>query len=177
MSAAPELTQALLISLLHYDPETGVFTWRARDAATRGWNARYAGKVAGFDWSPNGKTFYRSIRIFDWPFLGHRLAVLYMTGSWPERDVDHRDLDGLNNRWTNLRPASKSQNGANRGASAVSRSGMKGVTFDARACRWRATIGVMGQQKWLGSFSTPEEAQTAYADAATKYFGEFARTA
>lgn len=169
----PYLDQTILKSLLHYDPGTGIFTWKPRADARKTWNTRYANKVAGFDWTVSPGTIYRSIRIFDWPFLAHRLAVLYMTGSWPPIDTDHRDRNGLNNRWENLRIADKRQNGANRGVSKRNKLGFKGVTVDNDG-RYRATLGYKGKQIWLGRYDTPEQAHEAYMRAARKYFGEFA---
>jgi len=166
---APYLDQKILQAILHYDPATGIFVWRIRPDCPKTWNTRYAGKVAGYDWKASTNVTYRCIRIFDWPFLGHRLAYLYMTGEWPQETVDHRDLDGLNNAWDNLRPATKSP------APCTNTSGLKGVSRQSGTRRYRATIRVDGRQQWLGSFSTKEEAAAAYAAAAKAKSGEFAR--
>jgi len=171
MSTAPTLSQTTLRTLLSYEPETGVFIWKHRPDARRCWNTRYAGKEAGYDWCPDGKTTYRVLRIFDWPFLAHRLAVLYMTGEWPEADVDHEDGNGLNNRWSNLRPASKPQNGANRGPNKNSKTGVKGVSLSNG--RYRASF----RGKQLGLCDTLEEAAALYERAAKEHFGQFARVA
>lgn len=176
--ARPFLDQATLKRLLHYDPQTGVFTWLHRSDVTKAWNTRYSGKVAGYDWTPPpGNVTYRNIRIFDWPFLGHRLAWLYMTGSWPTAEVDHKDTNGLNNKWENLRSASKVQNGANRGANCNNKTGFKGVSRNKRTGRYRATIQAGGKWRWLGSFDTAEQAHAAYCAAAALSAGEFVRTA
>lgn len=168
---APALDQAMLHALLDYNPETGVFTWKPRPEARRSWNTRYAGKIAGFPWRPRGqKQTYLSIRIFDWPFLGHRLAWLYMLGEWPRPGVDHEDLDGMNNSWRNLRLATKAQNSANTGRPANNTSGFKGVSL--RNGRYRATF----RGRFLGYRDTPEEAAVLYAAAAREHFGEYART-
>lgn len=172
--SAPFLTQGMLRSLLEYDPTTGVFTWKPRSGAAA-WNTRYAGKVAGFDWRV-GNVVYRSIRIFDWPFLGHRLAVLYVTGEWPTHGVDHINLNGLDNRWVNLRPATKQQNGWNTPKPRTNTTGFKGVSRDRRG-KFRATIRVGGRQVWLGFHDTAEEAHAAYCEAAREQFGEYARVA
>ena len=168
MSKAPKLRKEIIRRLLRYNRRTGVFTWRRRPGASA-WNTRYAGKIAGFDWSPDGgKTLYRSIRIFDWPFLAHRLAVLYVTGRWPEADVDHEDRDGLNNRWKNLRDATKTQNGFNRGANKNSRTGIKGVS--PYGDRFRAAI----QGETIGIFDDAQSAASAYQTEARVRAGAFA---
>jgi hypothetical protein len=171
----PRLTQTILKRLIKYNPKTGVFVWLPRPGNQR-WNTRYAGKVAGFDWSPNDSVTYRSIRIFDWPFLGHRLAVLYMTGSWPKDRVDHRDLNGTNNRWRNLREANASQNSANtRRLSARNKTGYRGVSICPRSNKFRANIKLNGRQTHLGHFTTAKAAYAAYCAAAREKSGEFAR--
>lgn len=173
----PHLDHAALLAMLHYDPETGIFIWRTREDARPQWNARYAGKVAGYARTATGGRQYWSVRIYDWPFHAHRLAYFYMTGLWPLAEIDHIDNDGLNNRWANLRDATKSQNGANRGASRNNKAGLKGVSFCRKAGRYRATIRLNGKQKWLGYFDTAAAAHEAYKAAAIEKSGEFARFA
>lgn len=90
-------------------------------------------------------------------------------------EVDHIDGDGLNNRRENLRLATKSQNQANRGPSAVSTSGLKGVSFHRRVGMWQAFIKARGKVYWLGYHATPEDAHKAYASSARDLFGEFGR--
>jgi hypothetical protein len=170
---APDISAELLRSLLHYEPDTGVFTWKRRPDARAAWNTRYAGKVAGFDWLVCPGLLYRSIRIFDWPFLGHRLAWIYMTGEWPAM-IDHRDSDGLNNRWENLRPATKAQNAANTGICKTNTTGFKGVS-PCKSGKFRATIRRDGRQVWLGRYATAEEASIAYRRAAAARHGEYER--
>lgn len=174
--SAPQLTQTALKALIVYDPETGVFTWLPREGR-RAWNTRYAGKVAGFDWKCGANVTYRSIRIHDWPFLGHRLAWLYMTGEWPTDGVDHIDLDGRNNRWVNLREASKAQNSHNTRAPKTNTTGFKGVSLHKQTGRYRAYICAAGRQIWLGYHDTPEAAHAAYSRAVQDLRGEFGRAA
>ena len=169
----PFLDQATVRRLLRYSRKSGRFVWRRRPDARREWNTRYAGKDAGCRWSPNGKVFYRSIRIFDWPFLAHRIAWLYVVGSWPV-GVDHEDGDGENNRWRNLREATAVQNGANRGCNSNNTSGFKGVSVGSSG-RYRATIQFDGKWRQIGTFDSPEEASAAYQREARRLAGEFAR--
>jgi hypothetical protein len=92
--------------------------------------------------------------------------------------VDHADGDGLNNqRSTNLRAATNSQNMANQGISTQNTSGVKGVYWAKHAGKWRAKIKVSYRSIHLGYFEIIEEAARAYESAAVHYFGEFGRAA
>lgn len=85
--------------------------------------------------------------------------------------VDHVDGNTLNNTRVNLRPCTRSQNRFNANMKHNSRSGFKAVYFVSRRNKWATSIG----RKWLGYFSTPEEAAAAYRAAAIKIAGSFAR--
>lgn len=157
-SKVPSLTAGRLRELLWYDPETGVFTW----LVSRGSVA--AGKVAG---TRHGQG-YITISIDGCLHLGHRLAVLYMTGDWPPADVDHKYGIRHDNRWTEIRQATVSQNLQNqRRAHARNKSGLLGVSQKGR--RWAAKIQVNGENLCLGTFDTPELAHAAYLEAKAKH--------
>lgn len=151
--AKADLTAQRLRELLHYDPDTGVFT---RAVSQKGRNGR-AGCVAG------GKTDsgYIRIGIHNRLHMAHRLAWLYVFGAWPAGVVDHIDGDKTNNRIENLRDVSTSVNMQNqRTAQAKNASGFLGVTRHGN--RFEASIKLNGVNHYIGSYATPETAHEAY---------------
>jgi hypothetical protein len=167
----PSLTQEYLRSILDYDPSTGAFTWKWRKDKRPNQNARDCGREAGCI-RPTG---YRFISVDGRHWAAHRLAFIWMTGTQPNGDVDHINLDKADNRWINLRPATRSQNCANVPCHRRNKSGLKGVHFQKDAGRWVAYITVNRTRKHLGMFATKEEAAQARASAASVLYGEFAR--
>ena len=79
----------------------------------------------------------------------------------PIGNIDHINRDGLDNRRTNLRVASKSMNALNSGPQSNNTSGARGVDWDKRRQKWCARIKVNGTQYYLGRFCTKEEAVAA----------------
>ena len=161
------LTQHQLKRALKYDPETGIFTWGGPDS-----QCYLSGTRAGSVYA-NG---YRYIQLQGYARRSGILAWLYMTGEWPTKFVDHKDLNKSNDAWDNLRLADDSQNQANKGLARNNTSGTKGVRFEASRGKWRAQIMVNGHSKNLGRYLTREEAMNAYECAAKAAWGEFART-
>lgn len=91
-------------------------------------------------------------------------------------ETDHIDGDSMNNRRSNLRPASAMQNRHNQGNRVDNKSGYKGVCWAASRGKWQAKIGVAGKQKHLGRFESAEDAHAAYCKASAELHGEFGRT-
>jgi hypothetical protein len=91
-------------------------------------------------------------------------------------EVDHIDGDGLNNRRSNLRLATSSENKWNRGRLSTNTSGYKGVSWHNGAKRWQASIRVAYRLIYLGAFQTPEDAHAAYCEAAARLHGDFAKS-
>lgn len=89
--------------------------------------------------------------------------------------IDHIDCDRLNNRISNLRAATQSQNGMNSKMSKNNTSGVKGVHWGADG-KWRAAIIIKHRMIALGGFDRLEDAAAVVADAREKLHGEFART-
>ena len=148
------LTLERLKELLHYDPETGIFTWRVSRR-----HRVQAGDVAG---SQSGR--YIGIRIDYVLYYAHRLAWFYVHGEWSKIDIDHKDLDKTNNRIDNLRDVTRTVNKQNRQqAQPNNKLGILGVRFHDGG--FQARINVNGKDRHLGSFRTKEEASNAYLKA------------
>jgi|WetSurMetagenome_2_1015567.scaffolds.fasta_scaffold284616_1 hypothetical protein len=90
-------------------------------------------------------------------------------------EVDHKNLNSLDNRRSNLRIATRSQNMMNRDATRVSKTGVKGVSWNKRDKRWVANLKLLSKTIYLGSFKDIESAKIAYNNGAKKYCGKFAR--
>ena len=166
---AEAISLELLKQILHYEPETGVWTNRVRRGKL------LAGSIAG---RPDSEG-YTILVISRKHYRSARLAWFYMTGVWPVLKVDHKDTVRKNDRWDNLRLATNAQNLANRPAQSNNSLGVKGVYFRASCPNfpYAAHIRVGGVGRLIGSFSTIEEARAAYLRAANEAFGEFARGA
>lgn len=171
MAVPPEghtLTAGRLRELLHYDLETGIFTWRIC------LNSRVPVGTIVLGRRADG---YVRIQIDGKRYLAHRLAWLHVTGAWPRAHIDHINCDPSDNRFSNLREATDAENGRNRGYNINNTSGFKGVSYNKRARKYVASIKVDGKQKHLGTFYTAEAAHEAYCAAARDLHVEFRRTA
>lgn len=162
------LTPERLREVLSYDAETGIFTWKKRISIRI-----VVGRVAGVP----DKDGYIQIGIDGGKYKAHRLAWVYVTGGWPDGDIDHRNRVVDDNRFINLRPASRTLNNANMKKPKHNTSGLKGAYWNKKEKRWQAYIQVDKKHKYLGGYSTKEEAHAAYIVAANDSFGAYARAA
>lgn len=152
---AAKVSLQRLKSALHYDQHTGIFTWRI-DASPRA----MAGSRAGC----SGNRPYEQIAIDGRPYLSHRLAWLYMTGSWPRFQIDHVNGNGKDNRFCNLRDVTPSMNSENRRkAYRTNKTRYLGVRENYG--KYEASIGVGGEYIRIGRFPDPESAHAAYIEA------------
>ena len=147
------ITQSRLQELLHYSPDTGVFT-RLVQTSSR----VKIGDIAG---GLNQKG-YRQITIDGKKHSAHRLAWFYMTGDWPIAGIDHRNGVKDDNRWRNLREATHAENGQNMAMYRNNTSGFMGVSWDHKMQKWQASLMTNGHHKHLGRFDMPEAAHAAY---------------
>ena len=150
--------------LFFYNPDTGDITWRVSRSGVRNNN------VAGYA----RREGYRVVFVNGKLYLAHRVAWAIVNGAWPETGIDHINGNKTDNRWVNLRLATKSQNGMNRPAPSNNTSGYKGVSRNKK--RWAASIHENGLKRHLGTFDTPKEAHAAYCRVALKLHGNFVNT-
>lgn len=137
------MTQQELMDILNYCPTTGQFTWKVRTS-----NRVAVGDVAGHV-APGG---YIQIRIAGTLHYGHRLAFLYMTGTWPTNILDHDNRKRADNRWANLVVSTRLQNMRNCARSKNNASGVNGVLWDRKRSKWMAHITLNYKKKFLGYF-------------------------
>lgn len=142
------------------------------------------GKVAIVD-----ECDYDALSQFTWHVSSHGYAkrnsprrqqgpcCIYMhreiVGPLPDMRVDHVNFNTLDNRRSNLRPATQGQNIAHSFAPKHNSSGVKGVSFCKKTKRWRAQIVVKKKYHHLGRFDSLEDASKAYVVAARAMLGEF----
>ena len=160
---AQDITAEKLRELLHYDHATGIFTRRVSVAS----NAR-AGDVAG---SPNGDG-YLYICIYSRLHRAHRLAWLYVYGTWPEDQLDHINRNRSDNRISNLRAVTNKQNMQNAGKRRDNTSGYQGVSWHKHGSKWQ--VGIVHNQKrmHLGLFDDLEAAIAARKAAEKLYWAD-----
>lgn len=152
------LTAEALRALLRYEADTGKFIRIAKPSV-------YSATVVGAEAGTRRKDGYRMITLQGVTYMSHRLAFLYMTGAWPQQEVDHINGVKDDNRWANLRDVSKSTNKQNmRRAKRTSTTGMLGVCRSKRG-RYQATIHIDGRNKNLGIFDDPAAAHAVYVSA------------
>ena len=162
------MRQEELKRILDYDAGTGDLTWKVNVKGLKG------KKAGGPRECRRGGTYWR-VTVSGKRYGAHRLIWFMVTGAWPTAQIDHRDGNGLNNAWANLRLATNSQNKANTGRYKNSTTGLKGVSVERTTGKFLAQIQKDGQKVYLGLFPSPQQAHEAYLQAAKRLFGEFAR--
>lgn len=154
----PNFSVEHLRKMLHYSPNSGEFTWlehrQGRKCKAGGISAHHHGKEA------------HSICVDYRKYYAHNLAWWWMTGEWPDDEVDHINGNATDNRWSNLRKGTRQQNTWNRRG----RKKLMGAYFHKSSGLWKANI----QHRTIGYFRTEKEAHKAYKREALKRYGEFA---
>lgn len=157
-------------SQLSYDPETGLFRWLVNKNSYGG--VVSVGQIAG-----TNKDGYIQIVCNQRKYRAHRLAWYYMKNEFPPKgfEIDHINSIRSDNRWSNLRLVTRSQNNMNMRESVANKSGAKGVSFRKDTKKWHARICVNRKVILLGNFVEFCDAVNARKEAEKKYFGEFAK--
>lgn len=165
------LTAAWLRDHFEYGCESGRFTRLWPVVTGRGSVRHLAGTLTG----AIHKDGYRYLGINGRLYLEHRLAWLWVTGEWPEKEVDHIDGNRSNNRFSNLRSVTTQQNRMNSLGQKRRKNPYPGVYEHTTMCgRHCAQIKVNREVIYLGMFNTPEDAYEARKKAELRYFGEYA---
>ncbi len=145
------LTQQELKDILYYCPETGVFTWLKF--------SKYANKKSrGTAGHKHPKTGYVSITINGKFNAAHRLAWLYMTGSYPDNCIDHINGIKHDNSFKNLRDVDHATNCKNRKRYKSNVSGVSGVFIDKKTGLWEVKFRHNNKKYYFGRYKTVEEA-------------------
>jgi hypothetical protein len=156
-----------LRSLFTYEPDTGLLRWRVK----RG--NKFPGDIAGSE-RPSG---YIQIGVDNKLYRAHLIAWKIKTGEEPPHFLDHENTIKKDNRWINLRPATKSQNQANIGLTVSNSTGYKGVFWYKAYQKWAAQVWKDGRSYFGGYHNTAEEAAASANDLRERLYGEFARAA
>ncbi|WP_192798552.1 HNH endonuclease [Brucella anthropi] len=185
MAAKPLPSPEVLRQLLNYDPETGKLFWKERglewfsdDAkwtsseVCKRWNSRHAGREAFTSLKPNG---YFHGALLNRNMSAHRVAWAVFYGAYPMADIDHINGIRSDNRISNLRAASRSENLRNSFIRSDNTSGFKGVSYHQGTSKWMAYIKTDRKRIYLGLYETAEQAHLAYCEAAKVHHGEFAK--
>ena len=161
------LTQKILQEILYYDPETGIWEWRKSVS-----NRVRVGELAGH-WHEYKNNRYLRIGINGKHHLASRLAFLYMNGKMPERLVDHINRDTTDNRWCNLREATRSQNNINIKKKSNNVSGFRGVYWHTASGKWAVKLSSNSQTIWGGLFDNFDDAKMKRLELEQIYHKEF----
>lgn len=150
-----------------HDPLLGELTWklrtpddfsdtgRSKEHNCNNWNARFAGQPALDAVSNKG---YRRGRFRKKQLCAHHVMWALVTGQWPSDEIDHINGDPGDNRFINLREATRTEQCRNRAVQANSKSRIPGVSWSDSIKRWRVRIGSNGKRIAIGSYHTKNEA-------------------
>lgn len=157
----PQLvSHARLCELFDYDPLSGLFTRKVAAGARKQFSA---GSIAGNIDPCSG---YVRVGIDGRDYWAHRLAWFYVHAEWAPDDVDHKDRVRHHNWISNLRAVTRAHNLQNQVApNTASKSGIRGVHWDAARRKWRAELSVGNRNKLVGRFDSKEDAKAAYLKA------------
>jgi hypothetical protein len=168
----------MLRKLLRYEPETGFLFWLPReheffksDRDCMAWNTRFCEKQAFCHTKALG---YQEGVVMWNRLYAHRVIWAMQTGTWPENQIDHIDNDPSNNKWVNLRAATRAENSCNKTKKKNSTSKYLGVYLYRDKKTWIAKASKNNKNIHIGYFKSEEDAARAYDLRAKQVHGEFA---
>jgi len=185
MSAA-RVSPEVMRQLVQYEPDTGRMFWLrrserwfkdGRQSAAHNcaiWNGKYAGleamnyRKAGSSSTGGG---YLVGNMMGRVYRSHHVAFVLFYGRWPTLDIDHINRVRTDNRITNLREVTRSENLRNVGSRANSTSKVRGVCWAKERSQWNARINTGERYKNLGYFDDERDAIAARLNAEAKYWG------
>lgn len=168
-----EITAEYLRERLDYNPETGIFVWKAHPNFPTT-QVRLVGTRAG---SVNNEG-YRQIRVNGGRWEEHRLAWLYIHGEMPDNlCIDHINMDRGDNRISNLRLATNGENNQNRAPQSNNKLGVKNVSAQTISGNFAVSFHLKGERLYFGTYKTLEEAAAVANRERKRLHGEFARAA
>lgn len=172
------ITPEYIRELLDYDPQTGDFIWMRRklrsnfERMDKIWNSRLAGKPVAKRKHRHG---HLQIGLHCKNYMAHRVAWAHYYGKWPEHDIDHKNGNPADNRITNLRLATDSENLCNAKIRINNTSGIKGVSWNKKSHKWYAYINKDSKMIGIGRFHCFGRAIAARKVAEKELHGEFVR--
>lgn len=170
-------TPAYLRRLITCDPVAGTMAWRRRPLAMfshcryprracASWNTKFAGTPALA--TPHGSG-YLAGKLGGRGYRAHRVIYALHHGKWPDGEIDHINGVRDDNRVSNLRDVTPSENMRNQPLPSNNTSGRLGVSWIEGKKRWRAYISMSRRQVHLGYFTNKDDAIEAREAAETKY--------
>lgn len=173
-----ELTFSQVDALLKYDPETGKLFWKERDLSMFSsstklaktecsrWNNRYSGEEAFTTRHTKG---YATGSIYGRMYKAHRVVWLLQFGVWPSGQIDHINGNPADNRVSNLRVVTNSENCKNQRLNTKNTTGVVGVHWNKQCGKWQAQIRIKQAKIHLGLFINFDDAVIARKSAEVKY--------
>ena len=155
------IDQETVKKLFHYDAESGMLIWRFGN----GRNVKPWQEVK----AKNGNGYYTA-KIHGKSYLAHRLAWLYVHGSFPNKYIDHKNRIRNDNRLCNLRDVNTTDNAQNISLPSHNKSGYIGVSWIKSHNCWTVYVKVNKKNKWLGYYKNLDDAVAARKAGEKQYY-------